>query len=253
MKILMTATSCPPAIGGGQTYTKLLARGLNREHDVSILGQWSGYRTDWLLGTTVFAPGNSAQYECGGVPIRTFGLRISDKLAMLPFALPFHLTKGFSIPAITRIMGRRLGPLAGSPDLIHNMRIGRESLSYASLKIARGRGVPFVFTPFHHPRWEGWTYRHFIRLYRQADAIITMTPYEKEKMVELGVMPERIHVTGVGPDVTNEANPEKFRAQHKIDGHMVLFVGQHFRYKGFETLMRSALAVWKRHPETSFV
>ncbi len=62
-------------------------------------------------------------------------------------------------PALRRIAGALAEPLersAGEADLVHNVRIGREALTEASLRLARRRGIPFVITPVHHPRWSGW-------------------------------------------------------------------------------------------------
>src|SRR5437867_12520641 len=95
-------------------------------------------------------------------------------------------------------------------DLVHNCRIGREDLSYASLQVARDRGIPFVLTPAHHPRWSGWLHRHYHHLYRLADAVIALTEAERRVLVSLGVRSERIFVTGIGPVVGQSADGQGF-------------------------------------------
>ena len=72
---------------------------------------------------------------------------------------------------------------------------------------------PFVFVPYHHPRWVGWNYREYLNLYRQADALIALTQVEKQTLVSLGVAEERIFVTGFGPIIAEQAYPDQFRKQ----------------------------------------
>jgi glycosyltransferase involved in cell wall biosynthesis len=110
-----------------------------------------------------------------------------------------------------------------------------------------------VLTPVHHPRWSGWRYRAYDRLYAEADAVIALTSMEGRTLADLGVDPERITVTGIGPVLAERADPGSFLERHALKGPVVLFVGQHYRYKGFETLLESAPLVWQDVPEAEFV
>jgi len=113
--------------------------------------------------------------------------------------------------------------------------------------------VPFFLTPYHHPRWQGWLYRHFIQLYRQADGLITLTNAEKGLLGDLGVNPDRVFVTGMGPIVAEGADGERFVERFGLGRPIVLFLGQHYAYKGFRELLLAAPRVWKREPGTQFV
>ena len=62
-------------------------------------------------------------------------------------------------------------------------------------------GVPFCFTPFHHPKWRGWNYREYCELYRKADGIFALTDSEKETLIKLGVSSDKIFVTGTGSHI----------------------------------------------------
>ena len=66
------------------------------------------------------------------------------------------------------------------------------SLGFASFALARERGVPFVLTPFHHPGWDGPPGRLRHTLYRQADAVLALTPTEADALAALGVERPRI-------------------------------------------------------------
>src|SRR5207244_1439593 len=131
-------------------------------------------------------------------------------------------------------LNRYLEPYAADADLIHNVRIGREGLSYSSFQSAQIHNIPFVLTPVHHPRWVGWRYRAYNKLYVLADAVLALTNTEKKTLIEVGVPEERISVIGIGPVLAEEANPAAFLQKHHIDGPLILFVGQHYRYKGYK-------------------
>ena len=44
-------------------------------------------------------------------------------------------------------MEDEIEPFANNAQLVHNCRIGREGLSWASMKLAQKEDIPFVFTP----------------------------------------------------------------------------------------------------------
>jgi len=129
------------------------------------------------------------------------------------------------------------------PDhvIIHNHRIGREFLAIASLTVARRRGLPFVLTPYHHPRWRGYRYSGWTTVYRAADAVLTLTEAEARELRRLGVDPPRLHVIGGAADEPMAADAGRFLA--RINGGLrpvVLFLGQLYDYKGVSTLLAAA-------------
>ncbi|HEY9858211.1 MAG TPA: glycosyltransferase family 4 protein, partial [Candidatus Obscuribacterales bacterium] len=158
-----------------------------------------------------------------------------------------------ALPAIANCLASHLNSYAQKADLIHNVRIGREGLSYASCQVAQKHNLPFVFTPVHHPRWVGWRYQQYIRLYRLADAVIALTEAERQVLISLGVRKERIAVTGMGPILAPQADAIAFLQTHQITGPMVLFLGQHYRYKGYQQVLQAANLVWQKVPDAHFV
>jgi glycosyltransferase involved in cell wall biosynthesis len=158
-----------------------------------------------------------------------------------------------ALPAISKYLEKQLSVFATQADLVHNIRIGREPLSYASLKIARSYDIPFVFTPVHHPRWVGWRYRFYHRLYRMADLVLALTDAEKRILMDLGVREDRIAVIGMGPVLATKSDPVIFLKKYQIDGPMVLFIGTHYPYKGYQQLLQATRYVWQKQPDTHFV
>ncbi len=253
MKLLYTITAYPPSTGGAQLHQHLLAQQLKSKHKIQIVSQWDNNRTDWLLGTTVMAPSVNKDYIIDGIPVHRFGITIQDKLKLAPYIPLYYPFMRFALSRIANQMEVFVEPLLASIDVIHNVRIGREGLSYASFQAARKQNIPFIFTPFHHPRWVGWRYKAYIELYKQADRVIALTKTEKETLISLGVSEERIAVTGMGPVLSTEAHPNNFLKQYNIDGPIVLFLGQHYLYKGFRQVLESAQIVWQKIPEVEFV
>jgi glycosyltransferase involved in cell wall biosynthesis len=253
MQLLHTLTTYPPAIGGAQLHQHLIAQQLKQKHQIQVISHWNQNRTDWLLGTTINAPKDHLDYTIDDIPVHRFGLNLNDKIRLLPYLPLYYPVMDFALPAIANCISQYLDHYAQQADLIHNVRIGREGISYASYKIAQKYNIPFVFTPVHHPRWIGWRYRAYLKLYQLADAVIALTQTEKQTLIKLGVKPERITVTGIGPMVAQTANIKTFQETYKITDPIVLFLAQHYPYKGYQQLLQAAPLVWKKFPEAQFV
>ncbi|MBD2096303.1 glycosyltransferase family 4 protein [Trichocoleus sp. FACHB-591] len=253
MNLLYTLTAYPPYIGGAQLHQHLLAQQLKSHHQIQVCSHWDYNRTDWLLGTTLRAPSQSRDYAIDEIPVHRMGLSWREKLRMAPWLPLYYPWMSVALPAMAQPLIQNLQPFAQEAALIHNVRIGREGLSYASWRVAQQRQIPFVLTPVHHPRWVGWRYQQYIRLYQLADAVITLTEVEKQTLITLGVRQERIAVTGMGPILAPQADAAAFLQTHQITGPMVLFLGQHYRYKGYQQVLHAANLVWQKVPDAHFV
>jgi glycosyltransferase involved in cell wall biosynthesis len=250
VNVLFTLTAYPPSTGGAQLLMHQLAQQLQKRHTVQVVAQWDTARTDWLFGTTLNAPAPALAYEIDGVPVQRITLSPVERVRLRPWVWLYFPLQRWALKHISAALAAEIAPYAERADLIHNCRIGREGLSYGSLRAARRRGLPFVLTPVHHPRWGGWLHRYFHQLYREADAVIALTETERRTLIQLGVRPERVHVTGMGPVLAEHGDGARFRAQHDLGAEpMVLFVGQKYAYKGLATLLAAVPHV----PEARFV
>jgi glycosyltransferase involved in cell wall biosynthesis len=165
----------------------------------------------------------------------------------------YYPLQRWALPRIADVLADEIEPHAAGTDLIHNCRIGREGISSASYQVAHDNKLPFVLTPVHHPRWDGWLHRYYHELYRRADAVIALTEAERQMLVRLGVQEARIFVTGNGPVLTGSADPEGFRNRYSLGaGPLVLFLGQKYAYKGLAALLTAAHQVWRSFPTTRF-
>ncbi|NIM10385.1 MAG: glycosyltransferase [Candidatus Aminicenantes bacterium] len=256
MNLLYTLTTYPPSTGGAQIHQHQLACHLKERHNIQVVAFWDSNRTDWLLGTTLKALSSEKDYNLDGIPVLCMGLGLFEKIFMAPFAAayyPMMLMGHAPLSPIAAVIEKHLRSHAEMADLVHNVRLGREGLSYASYKAARRNNIPFVLTPVHHPRWVGRKYNAYNKLYTMADAVLALTHAEKEILVQQGVAEERVHVIGHGPVLESAAVPENFLKTHNIDGPMVLFLGQHYPYKGYKELLEAAKIVWQKIPDAHFV
>jgi len=251
--LLYTLTAYPPSMGGAQLYAHMLAQQMLVRHNIQVVSQWDSNRTDWLLGTTLRAPAQDHNYIIDGINVHRMGLSYREKSGIAPYVPIYYPLMDVALPPIAACLERHLYPYAAQSDLVHNVRIGREALTYASFHVARRCDIPFVLTPVHHPRWVGWRYRAYNKLYTMADVVLALTNAEKQTLVALGVREERIVVTGMGPVLAPQPNPATFLHDNHIDGPMVLFLGQHYRYKGYRQMLQAVRLVWQRVPETHFV
>lgn len=258
MRIIHTATAYYPSVGGAQLHWYTIGRMLReRGHGMTVFSQWTDQRNRYLLDSTLRAPWGDDTYEVGGIRVHRVQPTLAARCWMalvVPWCLPFPEV---GYPLLSRWFERRWAARCGEADVVHNIRIGREHLSWASWRLARRRGCPFFVTPNYSPRMQTRlgrvVMRRFFRLLRRSDGVFVFTRAEGEEMERLGVARERICRIGVGPLLAAEWDSEAFRSEHGIRRNMVLFLGQKLGYKGFDVLLAAAPRVWAREPETSFV
>jgi len=253
MNILYTSTTYPPCRGGAQSLLHKTVQMFAQKHQVRVVTHWDENRSDWLLGTTLRAPARDWQYAIDGIEVARLGFSLGEKVRLAPFVAAYYPLMPLALPGIAAVIGKHLHRYAEGIDLVHNIRIGREGLSLASLNLARKRNIPFVLTTVHHPRWNTWRHQQYIRIYKQADVVIALSEGERSHLLELGVKEDRITITGSGPFLEERAFPEEFCARHLINGPFVLFLAQHFEYKGYRQVLESMRMVWKRFPDLHFV
>ena len=237
-RVLMTTTAYPPSIGGVQGYLFDLCTRL--EHfEADVVSLWLEHRTDWLLGTTLRLAEPRDQSEGG---VRRLGWPAAVRARMAPWVAGYYGMVPFAARRIAALMEPAVDRMVGPEHVvIHGHRIGREFLAMASLAVARRRRLPFVLTPYHHPRWHGYRYSAWTDVYREADAVMTLTSAEAKELERLGVDRARLHVIGGGGDDPMPSDAQRFQREIGSPRRpMVLFLGQLYEYKGAGVLLRAA-------------
>lgn len=254
MDILFTLGRYWPAIGGGELHTRELIRNLGPRHRARVACLRNDNRSDWIPGMVVDPPPRRRPYHDRDTEVRLLRLGFFRRLPLRKQLRNYYADKARRASCgklLAELFLPQLRKIKGRFDLVHNVKVGPEFLSLASLRFARERGVPFVFTPISHP--SGWEGEVFSLLYREADALIAMTESERTFLISHGGRPERIHVVGVGPLIKSHEPTADSREALSIQGPLVLFLGQKYDYKGVAEMVEAAPLVWTSHPDTHFV
>jgi glycogen synthase len=127
-------------------------------------------------------------------------------------------------------------PSVGIPPfaLIHATNITLDFAILPAFDFARAHSTPFIATPFVHLGPPGdhsilryYSMRHQIDLLRRSARVITMTGLEGDALAARGVDRARMRRVGVGVNPAEIAGGDgaRFRAEQRIDGPLVLYIG----------------------------
>jgi glycosyltransferase involved in cell wall biosynthesis len=180
--------------------------------------------------------------------------RISGYLYGQNWANPLlRLMGGFMpwLPALPKLLDQ-----TPRPDLVHAINISLEGAIWPAFAWARRERRPFVLTPFVHiGHWAAveryYTLPHHLALMRASAAVLAQTEPERQRLIELGVPPQRLHVLGMGVDVAAATGgiAERFRARHQVMGPLITFMGAITLDKGAIHLLEAMRRLWACFPE----
>lgn len=175
-------------------------------------------------------------------------------------------TRSFSVHTWTRSRGRELlfGRTAGEVGVIRRA-IRNEQLAQpydlihahygypagvAALPEGRSLGIPVVitsqggdfFASSSHSRSRTSLWKRVVEAYRQADAVVSISPYTRGEYLSIGVQPERIF------DIPNAVDPKELEDPGEPDDPalrplastpFVLAIGRLTANKGFDLLIQA--------------
>jgi glycosyltransferase involved in cell wall biosynthesis len=220
------------SIGGSE----LFARSLDRElralgHDVTLVGLRPAWPRPGVPREALAAPPGPVAVRADGARFVFLPARGGRVGAAIDGLLPTALVRMADLRRVVT-----------GADVVHS--IAREWAGPLE-RAARDGGAAFVETPLVHP---GQPFSGAgaadVRRYLRDDAVMALTEWEARWYRDRGA--QRVHVTGVGPNL--HALPEIAR-----DVATVLFVGRRERYKGYHALRAAAPLVWAERPEAQFV
>jgi glycogen(starch) synthase len=244
-----------PYPGGYENYILALARRLvATRQTVSVLTTnafdleffWLKERRSLPVGVDLFE----------GIKIRRLAIchakwrrRASRLLGLLP---SWQLRSQFRRPGF-RVIGLREALRDEQPDVIHIGPLPYMNLMYCGVREATERGARLLCTPCTHFGEAGndsvsrhYTQPYQIELLKHCDTILTLTAMERERLIELGVPPERVFPTGAGIDVdiNTGGNEIGCRARHGINGPVVLHLGTKAPDKGSIAVLEAMHTLW---------
>lgn len=147
-------------------------------------------------------------------------------------------------------------------DLVH--AVAYPSLMYLGAITAHRSHVGLILMPCTHPGTcdDDAQHRYFlsprmVRLYNCADAVIALTDRERQTLIQAGVKPERVHVTGAGVDLEagQSADPIRFRRAYGLPPttSIVTFIGHKTEGKGTLYLLDACQRLLTERPNLAVV
>lgn len=262
MNVLHVVHNYWPAIGGSERLIQGISEGLvQRDHRVTVLTS-TAYTNDAYTiqpDLPLMPPGEE---EVNGVRVRRFNMYRQHRWT---FGVIQGLFWRFRLPGNDIVRALWTGPLSWQwlqaarhtpADLVTGIPFPMASMYYA-YAARRRQGIPLVYIPCTHAE-DRWGFDRPIadRVTRRAEAVLALTTYEKDYLIQRGVDAGRVHVIGAGVDAAPFANlaPDSFRQAHGIGTDpVVLFVGQQAHHKGIDLLIEAMPAVWAHVPDAWLV
>lgn len=246
-----------PCCGGYENYVAALARSVK-----ATGAQVSVFTTNavdleafWLGNRRVLPPGpDSAEglhIERFPICYRKWRRRAGRLLSLLP---SWKLRAQYARPSF-RTIGLETALATLRADVIHVGPLPYNQLMYSGIRAAREQGTRVITTPCTHVGEDtnDEVARHYIRPFQikmlnACDAVLALTEFEREKLIEAGVEPDKVHHTGAGidPAAVNGGDGAAARAKWNLGNDpVVLGLGMKAFDKGTVTLVEAMKLLWR--------
>jgi phosphatidyl-myo-inositol dimannoside synthase len=265
VKILYVSNNYLPFTGGVEIHIHQLAESLAARHEATVGAiKFDNNRVATrlrVLEYNLLAAKRCESKTSGSVQVCSLGPTTSERLKMAPLVLRaapwfrrryYHQLNGLTRPFYLWAMDSRMNELAKGADILHSMAFG--DLGIAAERAARRTGIPFVCTPFVHPKQWG-DGPDDIKLYQRSDAVIALVPTDYKYLRELGVSAEKLRTIGVSPALPAAIDRRAFRREHGFGDHqpILLYLGRLMPQKGARAVQQAAPLVWKQFPDAQFI
>ena len=247
LRICLVGANGPETVGGLASYLRGLADGLSQTNSVTVAARFSQTQNTagMYAGAETPQTRDNGRYRTHIIAPRAVwrpALRRLISLVVRPRLQP-----------VARRLYCRAYRIPASADVVHYVGTGWELLGFAALAEARKRGAAFTVLPAVHPGTWGDSPLD-VSLYNQADAVFTLSEFERQHLIRQGVMPERLHVCGLAPAPAPEGDGAAFRRRHGLgDRPLILFVGRKDHGKGYHALREGMAAVLAAVPDARLV
>jgi len=267
MKVLhVTPRYLPSPLTGSEMYMKYLSEELvRRGHGVTVLTS-NAYN---LQGFIDPIRGKFIKREREKIKdVEVIRFKVNHSISLPAFILNrfvnFNATlpKGFgelinilSTGPFTPALYRYLTKHGSSYNLLHCTPFPL-TITYLAACCSLKMGLPLVITPFFHFENPQYYNRYLVAILRSADAVFACTNLEKEKIIDLGVKRDKIHVVPMGVDPKEWANAcgRRFREKYGLNGKQIVFFAGIKAYdKGAIHLLRAMNIVQRRRRDVVLV
>jgi glycogen(starch) synthase len=264
---LLVTPTYTPFVGGAAAFAQAMAQRLGADgHSVTVLTTSAVRQTDFWQKPGATCTRLPAQEVKDGVHVERLELAYPRPA---PYAFGLRRRAGYwlhrsRLPAAVRLpallwLARQMPPLPGlraalermvaGADLVQVLDSSWDGLFTEAVAQAGRLGKPCVVAPLMHLGNAGiriaYQMGHQVAAYRNAGAVLALSPNEERAYAGLGVPAERVHgiAMGIDPDARSQAPSravEAFRHSLGLTRPTLAFLGANTYDKGAFTL---ALAV----------
>ncbi len=262
MRVLHCLHNYHPARGGAEWLMQNVSERLAaRGHDVTVIASNAFSVEDYVLPGKGRRPMPAGEDRVNGVRVRRVpfsrrGVRTLNALR--------GISTRFGFPFGERLRMLSWGPrsrryypesLAVEADLIAACPLPTMNVWYAR-RAAMKKKVPLVIIPcFHTEDRYAFHNRLYFRWLREADAVVTLTDWERDHLHRVAGVPlENIHTIAVGIDPDEPLPAAGARANGGIPRReTVIFMGQHGLHKGILHLIKAMQSVWAERADVGLI
>ena len=273
-----------PAIGGCELHTHEIVKRLSEKHEIKVITQITRQedKPDNLWFGTLFNPiPKREQYSDNKANVIPINIYPFEKRILYLFERYYPRIENISMEVIRYIYQRKIFNLIKDSDLIHCIHNGVSFYGYTALRCAKKLNIPFVFTPVLHLYQENWQdymkidtekgikYSYsprlniilrgyhdnfWLKVCENADALFTMTEFERNFFISHGIRQNKVYHIGVGPIVSESHNGSQIRKKYGINENqiIVLFIGRKIKGKGIYEVCKAARIVWEKYNDVFF-
>ena len=254
LKILFHVSRYWPAIAGAALHTREMIHYLEKQHEISVIRHFS---TEETTNEIAFANSNSTKLRDNKTTIYQLGAEQKWQ-GLLKFLSNYHqqlrIVRPFYSYCARQTLQSPFIKIACSHQVIHSVYTGLTPSVITAQNTAKKLNIPFILTPLPHIKdWDKPLAKSLLQLYQRADALIAMTKFEKDWLIDQGINAKSIHVCPIGALIT-ETDSFNFRQKHELqDKPIVLFIGRQVAYKGYQQICQATRAVWQVQPNAHFI
>ena len=262
MRVLHCLHNYHPARGGAEWLMQNVSERLAaRGHDVTVIASNAFSVEDYVLPGKGRQPMPAGEDRVNGVRIRRVPF---DRRGVRALNALRGVAARFGFPFGERLRMLSWGPrsrryypeaLAVGPDLIAACPLPTMNVWYAR-RAARKKKVPLVIIPcFHTEDRYAFHNRLYFRWLREADAVVTLTDWERDHLHRVAGVPlENLHTIAVGIDPDEPLPAAGARANGGLTRkETVIFMGQHGLHKGILHLLKAMESVWAERADAGLI
>jgi glycosyltransferase involved in cell wall biosynthesis len=252
LKIALSIWMFKSGTGGLQSHAEQLARALQqRGHEVVVVTR--AYRKVPEFLDFLFYNEPLGEAEVNGVRVRPLCLNPRWK------PLQWLVAKCIHRPALQRLGIKLYQWLARRParrafagfDLIHHVGQATAMIGFAAEEAARHHGVPFLVQPTCHPFQTGDDLLDH-QLFEHANRLLVHTHFEAGHFSSRQpLLP--IDVVGNGIEDRANGDANRFRAEYKITGPIILYLGRKEPDKGYPLVLEAFQKIQPQHSNATLV